>query len=135
VTSAIGETPTIDVLADDRLLEKTVIYHGKVCGSGHNFVRIEPDGTVVRCGSGMRLGNVLEKSVVLLDAPRPCDSFYCPYFCEKYTSPPAVPAQDRRRDIGDLAVTLKAWLDSQRLQSAAAEDVLRNPGAPGSRDP
>ena len=116
VIGAMAETATIDMFADDRLLDSPRIYHGKLCGSGHNFVRIEPNGTVVRCGSGVQLGNILLKNVAFLNAPKPCDSFYCPYFCEKYTSPPIVPAQQTKRDVGDLFLILKAWRDSQREQ-------------------
>ena len=116
VTAAMGETPTINMLADDRLLDSPRIYRGKLCGSGHNFVRIEPNGAVVRCGSGMKLGNILEKNVALLNSPKPCDSFYCPYFCQKYTSPPFVPAQLAQREVGDFFLSLKSWRDSQRQQ-------------------
>jgi hypothetical protein len=83
----MSEPPTIDILADGRFLNKLRNYRGKLCGSGYNFVKIEADGTVVRCGSAMRLGNILEKNVGFLTAPTRCDSAYCPYYCEKYTSP------------------------------------------------
>jgi len=116
VIAAMEETATIDMFADDRLLDSPRIYRGKLCGSGHNFVRIEPDGAVVRCGSGVQLGNILLKNVALLNVPKPCDSFYCPYFCEKYTSPPFVPAQQTKRDVGDLFQILKGWRDTQRNQ-------------------
>jgi hypothetical protein len=110
----MGETPTIDMFTDDRLLDSPRIYHGKLCGSGHNFVRIEPDGAVVRCGSGMQLGNILLKNVAFLNGPTPCDSVYSPYFCEKYTSPPVVPEQMSKREIGEFFLSLKTWRDSRR---------------------
>lgn len=88
----MGEAPTIAMLSDDRLLESVPDYRGRACGSGQTFVRIDPDGTVLRCGSGERLGNVLARTVRLRDRPTPCDTTYCPYFCEKYTRPPFVPA-------------------------------------------
>ena len=116
VTAAMGEMPTINMLADQTLLDSVRIYRGKLCGSGHNFVRIEPDGSVIRCGSGAQLGNILLKNVALLDAPKPCDSFYCPYFCEKYTSPPFVAGPQTMRDLGDFFLAVKAWRDSQRQQ-------------------
>jgi len=116
VIAEMGETPTINMFADDRLLDPPKIYHGKLCGSGHSFVSIVPDGAVVRCGSGVQLGNILLKNVTFLKAPKSCDSFYCPYFCEKYTSPPWVPAQETKRDLDDFFLTLKAWRDSQRQQ-------------------
>jgi hypothetical protein len=86
VTAGMSESPTVDVLADARFLNKLRNYRGKLCGSGYNFVKIEADGAVMRCGSGMRLGNILQKNVSFLGAPTLCDSFYCPYYCEKYTS-------------------------------------------------
>jgi MoaA/NifB/PqqE/SkfB family radical SAM enzyme len=117
VIAAMGEPATINMFADDHLLNSTTIYRGKLCGSGYNFARVEPDGAVVRCGSGIPLGNILLKNVRLLGAPKPCDSVYCPYFCEKYTSAQFVPAQKTKRDVDDgFFLTLKAWRDSQRRQ-------------------
>jgi MoaA/NifB/PqqE/SkfB family radical SAM enzyme len=94
--TAMGEAPTIAMLSDDRLLDTLPDYRGRLCGSGHTFVRIDPDGTVLRCGSGEQLGNVLARSVQLHDGPTACDTSYCPYFCEKYTRPPFVPAAVNR---------------------------------------
>lgn len=97
VIERMGEPATIDLLADARFINSIGDYRGRLCGSGYNFVLIEPDGTVVRCGSGKhhgkskifrkRFGNILLKNVSFLLAPKPCDTSYCPYFCEKYTSP------------------------------------------------
>jgi len=84
---AMGEAPTIDPCADDALLEPLRDYRGLPCGSGHTFVRIDPDGTVLRCGSGEQLGNLLAGTLRLRDQPTPCDTSYCPYFCAKYTQP------------------------------------------------
>ena len=86
VMARMGEPATIDMLADHRFLDGIGDYRGKRCGSGYNFVRIDPDGTVVRCGSSRRLGNILLKNLKLLPTPMECDTSYCPYFCEKYTS-------------------------------------------------
>lgn len=86
VIDRMGEAPTIDMFSDGRFLTNRGPYWGRLCGSGYNFVRIDPDGTIMRCGSGQRLGNILSKDVRLLSAPEPCDASYCPYFCEKYTS-------------------------------------------------
>jgi len=84
--AAMGEPPTINVFADDRLLDRPLRYWGKMCGSGHRFARIEADGTVVRCGSKKSLGNILAGDVRWQDGPRRCWTSYCPYYCEKYTS-------------------------------------------------
>lgn len=83
----MGEPATIDMFADARFVEQLQDYRGRVCGAGYNFVSIEPEGLVVRCGSGQTLGNILKQTVKLRRAPSPCDATYCPYFCEKYTTP------------------------------------------------
>lgn len=91
-----SETPTIDPIIDRRFLDGLASYRHKLCGSGHNFVVIDPDGTVRRCGSGQHLGNLLDGSFRPLEAPAPCDAVYCHYFCEKYTSPALVTLRGRR---------------------------------------
>ncbi len=83
----MGEAPTIDMFADRRFLEHIPDYRGRVCGSGYKFVILKPDGTVIRCGRRKVMGNVLLKNVKFLDRPAVCNASYCPYFCEKYTSP------------------------------------------------
>ncbi len=87
VLDRMGEPATIDMFADSRYLSGEGSDRGKLCGSGDNFVQIEPDGTVVRCGTEICHGNNPQKNVSLLHAPAVCDASYCPYFCEKYTSP------------------------------------------------
>jgi hypothetical protein len=83
----MGEPPTIDMVNDGRFLEGYPDYRGWMCGSGYNFVQVREDGSVLRCGSGERLGNILQRTVRLLSAPKQCNAWYCPHFCEKYTSP------------------------------------------------
>ena len=117
ITAEMKEPPTINMLTDDRLLDGPRIYRGKLCGSGFNFVRIEPNGAVIRCGSGVELGNILLKTVAFLDYPKPCDTVYCPYFCEKYTSPRFVPQDQNKQDVGDFFWSLKKWRDSQRQKA------------------
>ena len=90
--ASLDERPTIDLFGDGRFLNATRRYRGKLCASGSRFVRIDSDGSVVRCGSREQLGNILQKNVSLLGAPKRCDTTYCSYFCEKYTAPPFVPA-------------------------------------------
>ena len=101
VQTPLGEPPSVDVFGDERFLGGYPSYLGQLCDSGRSFVKIAPDGTVLRCGSHQRLGNLLLGTMRLLDAPRPCDTSYCPYFCEKYTAPHytariKVPASSRR---------------------------------------
>jgi MoaA/NifB/PqqE/SkfB family radical SAM enzyme len=86
VIERMNEPATIDLFLDERFLDGIPSYRGKLCGSGYNFVRINPDGSVIRCGSKKCLGNLLHKKVKMWNAPKPCNTSYCPYFCEKYTS-------------------------------------------------
>jgi MoaA/NifB/PqqE/SkfB family radical SAM enzyme len=129
VTAEMSESPTIDMLADARFLNKLRNYRGKVCGSGYNFVKIEADGAVVRCGSGMHLGNILQKNVGFLSAPTFCDSKYCPYYCEKYTSRrfARVRKSDRISLIDSLSHLTRRFLrrrgDSIVVNSAAGSSV------------
>ncbi|HXX32953.1 MAG TPA: radical SAM protein [Thermodesulfobacteriota bacterium] len=87
VIERMGEPATIDMFSDDHFLNGIPDYRGKLCSSGYNFVRVDPDGTVFRCGSRERLGNILLKNIRLLSAAKLCDTSYCPYFCEKYSLP------------------------------------------------
>ncbi len=87
VIDRIGEPPTIDMFADSRFINGIPSYRGKICGSGYNFVMIRLDGSVTRCWSEESLGNILLKNIKFLHSPKPCNTWGCPYFCEKYTSP------------------------------------------------
>ena len=91
VIERMNELATIDLFTAERFLDGIPSYRGKLCGSGYNFVRINPDGSVIRCGSRKRLGNLLRKKVKMWNAPKPCNTSYCPYFCEKYTSSQLLP--------------------------------------------
>ena len=103
VIDRMGEPATIDMFADARFINSIGDYRGRLCGSGYNFVTITPDGAICRCGSGKHygkskifrkhFGNILLKNISFLRAPKPCDTSYCPYFCEKYTSPQFVRTQ------------------------------------------
>lgn len=53
-------------------------FKGVPCHGGQRFIRMEPDGTVLRCsGDKTKLGNVLE-SVQLNSSPQPCQVTKCP---------------------------------------------------------
>ena len=97
VLGQMDERPTIDIISDGRFLDGIPDYRGRLCGAGHNFVRINPSGNFFRCGTRQPLGNILLRKGRLLKGPQPCDTHYCPYFCEKYTSDPFV----RRRSLSD----------------------------------
>jgi len=90
VLARMGEAPSINMFTDERFLKRIPSYQGKLCAAGEKFVQIEPDGNVVRCNSGQSLGNILLRNLEMFSGPRPCDTTYCPYFCEKYTRPPFV---------------------------------------------
>ena len=96
---------TIDLFTVERFINGIPSYRGKLCGSGYNFVRINPDGTIIRCGSKKRLGNLLRKKVKLWNAPKPCNTSYCPYFCDKYTSSQRLP--EKRSTYRGLAAVSK----------------------------
>jgi MoaA/NifB/PqqE/SkfB family radical SAM enzyme len=120
VLARMAEPPTIDLFSDGRFLRPGPGYRGKVCGSGYNFVVIHPNGAVVRCGSGELLGNVLQKTVRLLNSPKPCDTAYCPYFCEKYTSPRFAHGREDRREVPQ----------SVTLPDLAEVEAIRQPRQP-----
>lgn len=53
-------------------------FKGVPCHGGHTFVRLEPDGTVMRCaGDKSIIGNILGE-VNLADGPEPCRVNRCP---------------------------------------------------------
>lgn len=53
-------------------------FHGVDCDAGMRLLRMEPDGTVLRCpGDKTVLGNVLT-GVTLYDGPTPCTKHRCP---------------------------------------------------------
>ena len=79
--------PSIDVFADDELLEGLPDFGGRPCSAGFRFVRISPDGVGHRCSEGWpEMGNLLKGTLGLRDSPTPCDRKYCVYFCNKYTA-------------------------------------------------
>jgi sulfatase maturation enzyme AslB (radical SAM superfamily) len=71
----------------EHFLQVGLTYRGQLCGAGHNFVQVRPNGNVLRCGSGQQLGNILSNTVELLPSSQICDTSYCPSFCQKYTLP------------------------------------------------
>jgi MoaA/NifB/PqqE/SkfB family radical SAM enzyme len=81
-----GEWPTIDMLHDDRHVGATPTFDGISCEAGRLFVKILPNGDVMRCGKDM-LGNILDRSFAPRRRPAPYDTQYCYYFCEKYSLP------------------------------------------------
>jgi MoaA/NifB/PqqE/SkfB family radical SAM enzyme len=79
--------PSIDVFSDDELLDGLPDFSARPCSAGFRFVAISPNGDVHRCsGDWPELGNLLQGTLRLTGAPRPCDRKYCVYFCNKYTA-------------------------------------------------
>jgi MoaA/NifB/PqqE/SkfB family radical SAM enzyme len=62
-------------------------FRGRLCAAGMSFVSLLPDGTVTRCSNETVLGNLLDGSIKFFTEPKPCDTSFCMYFCEKYSSP------------------------------------------------
>lgn len=87
----LGEAPSINVFEEERRLE-VVDYSGRRCGAGPRFVQINAQAQVLRCGSPVSFGNLLRGPVTLPKDERRCRTSYCPYFCDKYSVAPAVPA-------------------------------------------
>lgn len=80
-----AEPPTIDPFADEAFVEGVPDYRGRQCAAGSRFVRIDPRGAVKRCGA-TALGNLLDGTFARWLQPKPCDTSYCFYFCEKYAA-------------------------------------------------
>jgi sulfatase maturation enzyme AslB (radical SAM superfamily) len=84
--AGMAEAPSVNMFDDDRFLEGVPSYRGLSCDAGSRFVKIDPNGDVFRCSSKTRLGNLLDGTFGALSGPRPCDTAYCFYWCEKYAS-------------------------------------------------
>jgi MoaA/NifB/PqqE/SkfB family radical SAM enzyme len=80
------ERPTLDMFRDDDIIDGEPSYKGLSCEAGRLFVRIDPKGELFRCGTSESMGNIREGTFVRSDSPSPCDTSYCFYFCQKYTS-------------------------------------------------
>ncbi len=82
----IMERPSIDAPTGRNFLRGLPDYRGRPCNAGMEYVKIEADGRVDRCGDGVPLGNLLDRTVRFATAPAPCDRRHCFYVCEKYTA-------------------------------------------------
>ncbi|ABB37541.2 Radical SAM domain protein [Oleidesulfovibrio alaskensis G20] len=94
---------------------KTVFnFHGVPCHGGHTFLRMEPDGTVLRCpGDKTVLGNVLSGTVQTESGPTPCRMHRCPCQGVEHILPDAA-QQDfiegvRAYVVGDLPAAQRAF--------------------------
>ena len=88
-----AERPSIDPTIGRKFLRGRPDYRGRLCTAGRDYVKIEANGQVERCGDGPPLGNLLERSLRLELGPTPCDRSHCFYVCEKYTAR-ALPKRD-----------------------------------------
>lgn len=83
------EPPTVNPFMDAHLfLDELPDYRGDLCGAGHSFARIVPDGEVRVCGPDQVIGHVVQGWFLRRPGPAPCTTLECPYFCEKYRVPP-----------------------------------------------
>jgi MoaA/NifB/PqqE/SkfB family radical SAM enzyme len=89
--------PSIDMLNDDAHVDGLPVYKGRICDAGRKFVELRANGDVFRCGSRNSQGNLLDGSFVRRLHAEPCNSGHCYYFCNKYSTPPALSAPDRPR--------------------------------------
>lgn len=85
ILAGMAERPTLDIFRDDDFLDGEPGFGGQSCDAGSRFVRIEPNGDVMRCGPP-RLGNLLNGSFTPMSGAAICDTKFCYYFCEKYTT-------------------------------------------------
>lgn len=82
----ILERPSIDAPTGRNFRRGLPDYRGRPCNAGMEYVKIEADGRVDRCGDGVPLGNLLDRTVQFAAAAAPCDRRHCFYVCEKYTA-------------------------------------------------
>jgi len=113
ILECMTERPSIDIFYDDELLEGMKIFTGMACDAGHRFVRIEPNGDVLRCGPP-RLGNLLARSFMPRQTSAVCDTHFCYYFCRKYTDTARVSSSTLSAGIQHV------WTKTQRALGGAA---------------
>lgn len=86
VLGRMVEPPTINMFSDYEIfIAGNKDYQGRLCEAGAKFVKITPDGIVSRCFSSRMYGNILLNNLKLMNKPEVCNTYYCPYFCEKYS--------------------------------------------------
>jgi MoaA/NifB/PqqE/SkfB family radical SAM enzyme len=96
--------PSIDVLSDDELLNGLPNFRGRACSAGERFVQMSIDGEVHRCNPERScMGNLLQGTVRFAQAPTPCDTNYCVYFCKKYAAAPVHRAAPPIEPVAALA--------------------------------
>lgn len=84
-SSAFRKSPTVDPTVDRHFLDGFPSFSGTSCSAGKNFVRIDPDGRIYRCGKNTQIGDIHKNEINLFLEPRPCDDKACPYMCLRYT--------------------------------------------------
>ena len=96
--------PSIDVLSDDDLLDGPPNFRGRPCSAGERFVQMSMDGEVRRCNpERSSMGNLLQGTVRFAEGPKPCDTNYCVYFCQKYAAASAKRAAPPNEPVAALA--------------------------------
>ena len=120
VLKHMTERPSVDMFRDDELLEGEPTFTGMSCDAGYRFVRIEPNGDVMRCGPP-HLGNLLAGSFKPRQTSAVCDTHFCYYFCRKYTDTALVSSSTSQTTIEEIHVapqhfarrlfSLKRWIN------------------------
>jgi MoaA/NifB/PqqE/SkfB family radical SAM enzyme len=94
-----GFEPMINPMLDPNFLDGFPDFHGTMCSAGRDFVTIQSDGTIFRCGNKTVMGSIPGGWLQLSGARRRCDNRTCPYICLRQTqlSPEATTAFPRER--------------------------------------
>jgi MoaA/NifB/PqqE/SkfB family radical SAM enzyme len=83
--AAMSDRPTIDPPIGRDHVRGLPDHRGELCTAGRDYVRIEANGRVERCGDGPSLGNLLTGGVRFATGPAPCDRRHCFYVCDRYS--------------------------------------------------
>ena len=106
-------------------------FQGVPCRAGRDLIRLEPDGTVLRCpGERTALGNILS-SVRLYDRPVPCGVSRCPCFGADYTI--LNKGQERflsglRNDVLDRRIEARSDFEKTIALDPESSNALNNLG-------
>ena len=83
------DRPTIDPVIDREVFLKGIPrFRGRQCSAGHDLVRITGKGDIYRCGSKVRLGNIVTGEFERMPPLSVCNDRFCPYYCTKYSIAP-----------------------------------------------
>ncbi|MEZ5832072.1 MAG: radical SAM protein [Dongiaceae bacterium] len=104
------ERPSIDPTLGRAHLARSPDYRGQPCTAGMEFVLVNHNGDVHRCGVGKPMGNLLAGDVRFWRKAKPCDRAHCFYFCEKFTTRAAAQQWERTHPVAAIAARVKRSL-------------------------